>query len=121
VFGGEVGDFFESQFEPQAAVTGYVDQSGLLSDALPQYAGDFVPYPDEATAREALLAEEIGSYLLLAADYLETGKVTVYGQGGGFSTFAAAESGNLSDFLVDHLVAGKLDDATQARVLAPVD
>jgi ABC-2 type transport system permease protein len=121
VFGGEVGNFFESQFEPQAAVTGYVDHSGLLSDALPQYAGDFVPYPDEATAREALLAEEIGSYLVLAADYLETGKVTVYGRGGGFSTFAAAESGNLSDFLVDHLVAGKLDDATQARVLAPVD
>jgi ABC-2 type transport system permease protein len=80
-----------------------------------------VPYPDEASAREALLAEEIGSYLVLEADYMETGKVTVYGMGGGFSTFAAAEGGNLSDFLVDHLVTGKLDETTQARVVAPMD
>jgi ABC-2 type transport system permease protein len=121
VFGGEVGDFFESQFEPQAAVTGYVDHSGVLGADLTHYAGDFVAYPNEAAAREALLAEEIGAYLVLAADYLETGKVTVYGLGGGFSTFAAAESGNLSDFLVDHLVAGKLDEATRTRVVAPVD
>jgi ABC-2 type transport system permease protein len=119
MFGGRVGDFMESQFEPQDSVMGYVDHSGVLDAELPQYTGDFERYPDEVAAREALLSEEIGAYLVLAADYLETGKVTVYGVGGGFSTFAAAESGNLNDFLVDHLVTGKLDEVTQARVVTP--
>jgi len=65
-----------------------------------------------------LFPRYISEALLIPEDYLETGKVTVYGMGGGFSTFAAAEGGNLSDFLVDHLVAGKLDEATRARVVA---
>ena len=108
VFGGEVGDFFESQFEPKDAATGYVDHSGVLNAGLPQYSGQFFPYPDEAAARDALLAEEIDSYFVLADDYLKTGKVVVYGVGGGFSTFAAAEGGSLGSFLVDHVVAGKL-------------
>jgi ABC-2 type transport system permease protein len=121
LFGGEVGNFFASQFEPKDQVTGYVDYSGVLEDALPQYSGQFEPYPDEDAAREALLKGEIGSYFVLAADYLETGRVVVYGMGGGFSTFAAAEGGNLNGFLVDHLVTGKLDKVTQARVVDPME
>jgi len=121
LFGGEVGDFFASQFEPKDKVTGYVDHSGVLGSDLPQYSGQFAPYPDEGAAREALLRGEIGSYVVLAADYLETGTVVVYGMGGGFSTFATAEGGNLNSFLVDHLVAGKLDEVTQARVVDPME
>jgi ABC-2 type transport system permease protein len=121
LFGGQVGGFLESQFSPANASTGYVDYSGVLSAALPQYAGEFVPYPDEASARRALLAEEIEAFFVLPVDYLETGKVVVYGRGGGFSTFAAADSGDLKGFLVDHLVAGKLDEVTQMRVVAPMD
>lgn len=121
LFGGEVGSFFESQFAPDNKVTGYVDDSGILAADLPQYAGEFVAYPDQAAAREALLAEEIDSYFVVPADYLETGRVVVYGVGGGFSTFAAADSGDMSRFLMDNLLAGKLDEATRARAVNPVN
>ncbi len=120
-FGGEVSSFFESQFAPEQKATGYVDQSGLLTAELPQYANQFIPYPDEASARAGLLADEISSYFLLPADYLETGKVVFYGTGGGFSTFAAADTGNVRSFLLDHLLAGKVDAAIQYRALAPMD
>jgi ABC-2 type transport system permease protein len=100
---------------------GYVDQSGLSDAALPQYAGRFVGYPDEASARADLLAGTIGSYFVLPSDYLQTGRVTVFGTGGGFAAFAAADNGEMSRFLVDHLLAGKVDAETQARVRAPMD
>ncbi len=120
-FGGEVGDFFESQFTPNHATTGYVDHSGLLTADLPQYADQFIPYPDEQSARDALLAEEIDSYFVLPPDYLEAGKVFVYGIGGGFSTFVAADEGNLGEFLVNQLLTGKVDDTIQARAVDPMD
>ena len=121
LFGGEVGSFFESQFTPNNKVTGYVDHSGILGADLPQYADEFVAYPDEEAARKALLAEEISSYFVVPADYLETGKVVVYGVGGGFSTFAAADSGDMSRFLMDNLLAGKLDETIRARAVNPVN
>ena len=121
LFGGEVGSFFESQFTPNNKQIGYVDESGLLNADLPQYADQFIPYPDEASARADLMAEEIGSYIALPADYLQTGKVVVYGTGSGFSTFAAADTGEMRSFLVDHLLAGKVDTGTQDRVRSPMD
>jgi len=121
LFGGDVGGFFTSQFEPQDEATGYVDESGLLQVDLPQYAGQFVAYGDEAAARAALLADEIDSYFVVPADYLQTGQVQVFRIGGGFSTFAAADNGEIPSFLVDQLLAGKVDPTIQARVRAPMD
>lgn len=120
-FGGQVGDFMETQFAPKQEVIGYVDGSGLLSGELPQYRDAYRAYPDEATARKALLADEISSYVVLPPDYVETGTVLVYGKGGGFSTFVAADSGDLRPFLVDHLLTGKVDEATRTRALAPAN
>jgi ABC-2 type transport system permease protein len=120
-FGGQVGSFFESQFAPNQQGIGYVDQSGLLQMELPQDSSQFVRYSDEASARAALVAGEIDSYFVLPADYLQTGKVTVYGTGGGFSTFAAADSGEIRGFLIDHLLAGKVDATLQARVVDPLN
>jgi ABC-2 type transport system permease protein len=119
LFGGQVGDLMESQFAPEQKTVGYVDHSGLLADPLPQYREGYRAFPDEESARLALLADEIGGFAVVPADYLETGNVTVYGKGGGFSTFVAADSGDLPTLLRDHLLAGKVDDATRARALAP--
>jgi ABC-2 type transport system permease protein len=121
LFGGEVGTFFETQFASRQKAMGYVDYSGLLTADLPEYADRFIPYPDEASARAALLAEEISSYFVLPADYIQTGKVMVYGTGGGFSTFVAADDGSLRSFLIAHLLAGRVDTAIQDRVRAPTD
>jgi ABC-2 type transport system permease protein len=121
LFGGEVGGFIESQFEPKTQATGYVDHSGLLKPEEAAYAGEFVAFEDEASARTALLSDQIGSYFVLGEDYLQTGKVTVFGKGGGFSTFVAADEGNLRQFLVASLVAGRLDATLQARAIQPMD
>jgi ABC-2 type transport system permease protein len=121
IFGGEIDTFFETQFVPKQKAIGYVDQSGLLTAPLPQYAGKYVPYPDEPTARAALVADEISSYFFLSADYLQTGKVVFYGTGGGFSTFVAADEGGVRSFLLAHLLAGRVDPAIQNRALAPMD
>jgi ABC-2 type transport system permease protein len=119
-FGGEVGNFFANQFVPDQRAIGYVDHSGVLTTELPQYAGRFIAYASEEPARDALLAEEIDSFVVLPADYLETGRVLVYGLGSGFSTFAAADSDEIRSFLLDHLLAGKVDEAIQTRVVEPM-
>lgn len=121
LFGGEVGGFFTSQFSPEDDRTGYVDEGRLLEANLPQYAGQFSPYGDETSARAALLAEEIDSYFVVPADYLQTGQVQVFRIGGGFSTFAAADNGEIRSFLVDQLLSGKVDAVIQERVRAPMD
>ncbi len=121
LFGGQVGDFFETQFVPDIKATGYIDESGLLASDLPQYGGEFIAYPDEASARAAMVSGEVDSFFLLPADYLETGKVIVYGIGGGFSTFVAADEGNLRGFLIDQLLEGQVDGTLQKRVRRPMD
>jgi ABC-2 type transport system permease protein len=62
--------------DTSARVEGYVDHSGLVesvSDTAP--AGSLVAYPDEASARAALAAEEIAAYYLIPADYVESGNL----------------------------------------------
>jgi ABC-2 type transport system permease protein len=121
LFGGQVGSFFETQFTPSQKAIGYVDHSGLLAQELPQYSTTFFPYTDEALARSALVDGTLSSYFVLPSDYLQTGRVVVYGTGGGFSTFAAADSGETEDFLIAHLLAGKIDPSIQQRVLHPMN
>ncbi len=119
LFGGQVRGVVQSQFGPVQKPIGYVDHSGLLSADLPEYAQRFVAYPDEESARAALRAEEISSYLVVPADYLATGTVVLYGMSGAFSTFMAADSQNLDAFLVDHLLRGKVDDRLRQRAVKP--
>ncbi|MGD8902627.1 MAG: ABC transporter permease [Anaerolineae bacterium] len=120
LLGSDVEGFLESQFTPQDTVTGYVDHSDLLDAELPQYVGRFIAYPDEALGRGALLAEEIDALVVLPEDYMDSGRVVVYGIGGGFSTFVAADEGDLRSFLVASLLEGKVDAAIRDRALAPM-
>ncbi len=120
VFGGEVGDFFKTHLAINQKPMGYVDHSGLLSAEQSSYKELFIPYRDESAAREALLAHDIRSYFVLPADYVQTGKVIVYGLGGGFSTFVDADESKLRDFLVEQLIAGRVEPAIQERVREPM-
>lgn len=120
LFGGEFGTFMEKQFVSQKAV-GYVDESGLLKPDLPGYEGQFAAYADESQARAALLAKEIDSYFVLPADYVQSGTVLVYGMGGGFSSFVAADTEILPQFLIDQMLAGRVDPAIQNRARTPAN
>jgi ABC-2 type transport system permease protein len=121
LFGGQVGSFFEAQFMPAQKAIGYLDLSGLFTEELPQYTGTFIRYSEEAGARGALLDGIISSYFVVPADYLHSGTIVVYGTGGGFSTFAAADNSEIQSFLIAHLLAGKVDPSIEQRILDPVN
>jgi ABC-2 type transport system permease protein len=65
---------------------GYVDRAGLIRTDLArsdETSSSLVvrlqPYPDEAAAQAALARGDVGAYVVLPPDYLDTGAITVYG------------------------------------------
>ena len=65
---------------------GVIDGSGLMLDPNNYTSIDeedlrIITYSDEAVARQALADEEIQAYFVVAANYLETGDVSVYHEG----------------------------------------
>lgn len=79
----------------------------------------FRPYATEAEARAALLAHSIKGYFVLPPDYLQKGGVDAYGpDAGGLSNQDGRNA--FEDLLRQHLLAGRTDGTTAARILAPV-
>lgn len=57
---------------------GLIDHSGIIKE-IPVAAGELiVSYTDEASALEAVNKAELAGYYVVAADYLETGRVDLY-------------------------------------------
>jgi len=120
-FGGQAGAFLERQFVGTQKPVGYVDQVGLFTPPLPEYAALFIPYPNEEAAQKALFADEIETYLLIPADYVETGRVIGYSKGRGLTSTISMSEERIPPFLVDHLLAGQVDEALRARVRDPMN
>jgi ABC-2 type transport system permease protein len=79
----------------------------------------FRPYSTEAEARAALVGQTIKGYFVLPPDYLQNGGVEAYGpDAGGLSNQDGR--GAFEDLLRQHLLAGRIDGAAAARILAPV-
>jgi len=117
--GGRVTRFLEEQFAPQPKRIAYVDHSGLFTPLLPQYEGRFLRYADETQAIAALRDRREQTVVVIPANYLEQGKVMAYSIKSGLSSTITSDSTELRSFLVDHLVAGRLDPAITARLRAP--
>src|SRR5205085_5825083 len=81
-FSGQASSFLESQFNSAPKVTGVVDRSGLFTPIDPQFASQYRAFPDEAAARQALVAKQTGGYIVIPADYLKNGKINGYSTGG---------------------------------------
>ena len=79
----------------------------------------FRPYATEAEARAALVAQTIKGYFVLPPDYLQKGGVDAYGPDAGRLSNQDGR-GAFEDLLRQHLLAGRVDGITAARVLAPV-
>jgi ABC-2 type transport system permease protein len=120
-FGGQAGAFLERQFVGSPKAVGYVDQVGLFTPPLPEYADLFIPYPNEEAAQEALFAEEIEAFLLIPGDYLDTGRVFAYSKGWGLTSAISMSEERIPPFLVDHLLAGQVDEDLRARVRDPMN
>jgi len=119
-FAGQASSLLRTQFTPQVRIAGIVDESKLFTPIPAQFANRFTEFPDQETARAALLSDRIGSFVVIPADYLATGKITSYTQGG-FSNITNDDPNTLRAFLVNGLLTGKVDPAYLARASRPVD
>lgn len=120
LFGGQATKLLSSQFTPQARQAGIVDHSGLYTPIPAQFASRFIAFPDEASAKAALLGDKIGSFVIIPTDYLATGKITKYTQGG-FSNITNDDPETLRTFLVNGLLANKVDATILTRASKPPD
>ena len=119
--GGKASSFFQQQFAPEPKQIAYVDHSGLFTPVLPQYKTLFIQYPSEAEALAALRERRETTVMAISADYLQSGKVTVYSLRSGFSSQISSDSTSVRSFLVDHLVAGRLAPDVSARLRDPIE
>jgi ABC-2 type transport system permease protein len=119
-FSGQASRFVENQFAPKTELIGIVDQSGLFPSIPPAFANEFVHFADEAAAQRALADNTIGAFIAIPPDYVASGKITAYVKEGGFLSGAAlTDSSSLTPFLVNGLLAGKVDETLIQRAGAP--
>jgi ABC-2 type transport system permease protein len=119
LFGGRFAGQIAAQFEPSIGKpVGYVDQSGLFSGPAP---ADYIRFDTEAAARQALLDKKIGSYFVIAADYLETGKVTLVSIGQGLLSTTELRTSRIQSFLLDRLLADIPNPTIRERAMDPVN
>jgi ABC-2 type transport system permease protein len=110
-----------SIFSAQSAIgsdsdaVGYVDQAGVLENAL-ERPDNFMPYASEEDARAAVEAGTLAAWFVVEEDYLRSGGVQLYTTGGG----TAALNDRIAEFLVANLDTG-LSAGLQARIADPVN
>ncbi len=120
-FSGQASRFLENQFAPAKGLVGVVDQSGLFAPIPAPFAGQLLAFSDEPTAQEALFANRVSAFIVIPADYVATGNITVFVKEGGFLSGAAlADQSVLTPFLVHGLLAGKVEAALVQRAGDPV-
>jgi ABC-2 type transport system permease protein len=114
-----LGEALTRQFEIGDKPIGVVDYSGYFGSPMPEYAGDFVPLSSEAEAEQALLEGRVSSVLVIPEDYLETGEVVALSTGS-FTSAALSDSTRVRAFMVDHLLAGRVEPALRLRATDPL-
>ncbi len=115
--GGEV----KPSLPPEAA--GAAEEFGIHLETLPSAGGlgaRFRLYPDEAAGRAALDAEKVKALYVIPADYLTTGKATVWDASGSFLSDKLTGESAMRGLLVRSLLADHVDPALIDRTLAPL-
>lgn len=99
-------------------IIGIVDQSGLFTPIPAEYTSDLRAYLDEESANHALVANEVIAYVVIAKDYVTSGRITAYRKDQSFYSYV--DYSPVQSLLVNGLLAGKVDDDTRARVNDPL-
>ena len=120
-FGGQAASFLASTFVPEEGNIGIVDELGAFTPLLPQYQKQFTLYEDQDQGRAAVRDKVIASLLVIAEDYIDTGKVTIITREGGFSAAVLEDSDTMQAFFVDHLLQDEVDPKVRARVAHPIE
>ena len=104
---------------PQEEKIGYVDYTGMFGNYTTGPGVQFVLYPDEQTAKDALLAKDVKEYLVIPADYLSSGVVARYTMSREVAP-SPKTTGQITDFLLSNLLAREVSPQVLDRVKSPV-
>ncbi|BAS31840.1 ABC transporter permease [Dehalococcoides mccartyi] len=97
---------------------GYVDQVGVFSGYQEQPGVVLIPFADSQTAVDNMLSGELDEFLIIPADYINTGIIQRFTlkaeiSPGGDTSYA------ISSFLTSNLLGGKVDADILSRVQNP--
>jgi len=94
--------------------TGFVDETGFFSPS-----GTFVQYDSAGSATQAMTLGEISGYFTVPADYLKSGKITIYSEKSPLGT--GNSKSEIEDFIRDTIVRSTVNDPIMAeRIISPV-
>jgi len=104
----------------EAMTIGYVDELGGFQQYTSQGNTTLVRFdtPDDAT--EALVNGDINEYFVIPSDYISTGVINRYTLEKQLAASPAVTSA-INNFLLSNLLAGKVPEATIARIEAPLN
>ena len=112
--------FIQSQKdEPKEEQVGYVDVTGLFTEATAQGLVKFVPYDNVDAGMEALLAEDIKRLYVISPTYLTTGVVQRIKVSQGIDLDSGGDS-VLRSFLLDNLLSSDLPLEINERLRNPM-
>ncbi len=100
----------------QLGTIGYVDQAGVLDQALEQPA-EYLLFDDTEAAQAALLAGEIGAYFVVPEDFMRLGRVEAYAE----ENVPEGIQDQFDAFVYANLVARTPSDVPVARLMDPMD
>ena len=104
---------------PQEEKVGYVDDTGMFGNYTSQPGVQFILYPDEQTAKSALLATDVKEYFVIPADYLSTGVIKRYTLSHEVVP-SSKTTGQITDFLLSNILAAEVSPQVVQRVETPL-
>ncbi len=105
--------------EPEEEQVGYVDVTGLFTEATAQGLVEFVPYGSVDAGMDALLAEDIKRLYVISPNYLTSGVVQRIKVSQGIDLDGGADS-VLRSFLLDNLLSSDLPPEITERLRNPL-
>jgi ABC-2 type transport system permease protein len=108
--------------QPPAEVTeiGYVDEAGGFDQFINQENITLVPFETTEAATEALISGDIKEYFVIPSDFIATGIIRRYTTQRELGPPAATPVA-IENFISSNLLAGKVPEATVARIEAPLN
>jgi len=99
---------------------GYVDETGLVDEAMDESYARFIPYASKEDANQALGSYQVSTYIIIPDDYLSTGTLQRFTLDNESSTPPAM--GNLIwRFLSENLLKDQVTPEVLDRVVSPLN
>lgn len=121
-FSGQAVNVLRDQFMPDPnQKIGVVDATRLYVPIEMRFANRFMAFDSEDAAKSALVASQVVAVMIIPADYIQTGAVTIYSRNANFNTAVGPDSATITPFLLNGLLKTKVDETTLTRVNRPIN